>query len=123
MQRYLAEIVWFPSAALSPYIKWEALNDYSAKATLEYQGTIGSGVFYFDENGKFIEFIAMRYKDANDLEPTEWIVTATETAERNGILIPIACEASWQLNNKKWTWLNLKIEHIEYNMEKMPVVK
>ena len=30
LQRYLAEIVWFPSASLSQYIKWDSLGEYSA---------------------------------------------------------------------------------------------
>ena len=123
LQRYLAEIVWFPSAALSQHIKWEPINDHSARATLEYKGTIGSGIFYFEETGKFKEFIAMRYKDVGDSEPTKWIITATETKKLNGVQIPIMCEASWQFNNDKWTWLKLKIEHIEYNVEKMPIAK
>src|SRR5690554_884569 len=52
LQRYLAEIVWFPSASLSPYIKWEMINDHSAKATMEYNGTKGSGIFHFDKRSE-----------------------------------------------------------------------
>lgn len=37
LQRYLAEICWFPSAALSPYIKWDDIDSTSAKATLTYK--------------------------------------------------------------------------------------
>jgi len=120
LQRYLAEIVWFPSAALSPYIKWEPIDDYSARAIMEYKGTKGSGEFHFDENGKFEKFVAMRYQDSNDAEPTEWIVTATKLEERNGIKIPVECEASWELESGKWTWLKLKITEIKYNIGKMP---
>jgi len=119
LQRYLAEIVWFPSASLSKYIKWETIDDNSAKATMEYKGTKGSGVFHFDINGNFEKFVAMRYQDSNDSEPTEWTVTATKTEERNGIKIPVECEASWDLENGKWTWLKLRIKEIEYNLEKM----
>lgn len=46
LQRYLGEIVWFPSAATSPYIVWEGIDDLSAKATMTYEGTTGSGTFY-----------------------------------------------------------------------------
>ncbi|MEB8330512.1 hypothetical protein OO009_14210 [Flavobacteriaceae bacterium KMM 6897] len=117
MQRYLAEIVWFPSAALNPYITWEAIDDRSARATMIYNGTEGSGVFHFDENGYFKSFIAMRYKDANDNEPTEWTVTATKTEARQGIEIPVEAKAEWKLNSGKWTWLKLKITNIEYNVK------
>lgn len=117
LQRYLAEIVWFPSVSLSQYIKWETIDDYSARATMEYKGTKGSGKFYFDKDGNFEKFVAMRYQDSNAIKPTEWIVTATRTEERNGIKIPIECEVSWELKNGKWTWLKLKIKDIQYNLQ------
>lgn len=121
LQRYLAEIVWFPSASLSQYIKWETIDEFSARATMEFKGTEGSGVFHFDNNGTFKKFVAMRYQDSNAEEPTEWTVIATKTEGRNGIKIPTECEASWKINNGKWTWLKLKITNIQYNIKEMPV--
>ncbi|SKB41994.1 hypothetical protein SAMN05660903_00593 [Salegentibacter salinarum] len=121
LERYLAEIVWFPSAALSPYIEWEPINEYSARATMEYKGTKGSGEFHFEEQGVFKKFVAMRYQNANDTKPTKWTVTATKTEEMNGIKIPVECEASWELESGPWTWLKLKIKEIQYNVKEMPV--
>tara|TARA_R110002072_G_scaffold58432_10_gene149042 strand:+ start:720 stop:1832 length:1113 start_codon:yes stop_codon:yes gene_type:complete len=121
LQRYLAELVWFPSASLSTYIKWDTLDDNSAKATMEYNGTVGSGEFHFDEKGNFKKFITMRYQDTSAIEPTKWTVVATKIEERIGIKIPTECEASWELENGKWTWLKLKIKEIQYNVKEMPV--
>ncbi|ALJ06062.1 hypothetical protein APS56_13385 [Pseudalgibacter alginicilyticus] len=121
LQRYLAEIVWFPSATLSKYIKWESIDAYSARAIMEYKGTKGSGVFHFDEHGNFEKFVAMRYQNSNDTEPTEWTVTATKTGERNGIKIPVQCEATWGKESGQWTWLKLKITAIQYNLKDMPL--
>lgn len=118
LQRYLAEIVWFPSAALSPYISWETIDEHSARATMDYMGTVGSGTFHFDENGTFEKFVAARYKDATDENPSKWTVTATKTEVWNGIKIPVEAQAEWELENKNWTWLKLKITHIEYDVEK-----
>jgi hypothetical protein len=123
LQRYLAEIVWFPSAALSQYIKWETIDDYAARATMTYKGTKGSGVFHFDKNGNFKKFVAMRYQDSIAEEPIKWTVIATKTEERNGIKIPIECEASWELNSGDWTWLKLKITSIQYDVKEMPLAK
>lgn len=120
LQRYLAEIVWFPSASLSPYISWESLDENSAKATMEFKGTKGLGEFHFDEKGNFKKFVAMRYQDIDAEERTEWRVIATKTEERNGIKIPIECEASWILESGKWTWLKLKITNINYDIKEMP---
>ena len=121
LQRYLAEIVWFPSAALSPYIKWETIDENSAKATMNYNKTKGSGVFHFDKKGNFVKFVAMRYKDIQDLKPLEWTVTATKAELRNGIKIPVELKADWKLDNGNWTWLKLKITNIRYDIQKKPV--
>jgi hypothetical protein len=116
LQRYLAEIVWFPSASLSPYIKWEIVDNYSARATMEYNGTKGSGIFHFDENGNFKKFVAMRYQDSKANEATEWTVIATKTEQRNGIKIPVECKAIWKLASGNWTWLKVKITDIKYEI-------
>jgi len=116
IQRYLGEIVWFPSAALSPYITWEKIDDFSAKASMSYKGTTGSGVFYFDEKGNFIKYSAQRYMGSeDDAKLKEWIITASESRIMNGINIPVKLEATWKLESSDWTWLKLEITDIEYN--------
>ena len=61
MLRYLGEIVWVPSAALSDYITWEEMDSTTARATMSYGGITASGIFKFDENGAFVSFEADRY--------------------------------------------------------------
>ncbi len=122
LQRYLAEMVWFPSGALSQYISWETIDNLSAKATMEYKGTKGSGEFHFDKDGNFLKFVAMRYKDSKDASPTKWTVFATKSEVRNEIKIPVECEASWELESGQWVWLKLKIKDIQYDLNEMPVV-
>jgi len=69
----------------------------------------------------FEKFTAMRYQDADAEELSVWTVIATRIEQRNGIKIPIECEASWELNSGKWTWLKSKITDIKYNVEEIPV--
>lgn len=116
LQRYLAEIVWFPSAALSPYITWKKVDDHSAKAVMNYKGTTGSGTFTFDEKGKLIKFSAQRYMGGDeDAELKEWIITVQETRLPSGIRIPVKLEVTWKLEEGDWTWLKIDITNIEYN--------
>ena len=116
MQRFLGEIVWFPSAALSSYINWESTDSLSAKATMSYKGTIDSGIFHFDEDGNFIKYTALRYM-GNEInaERKEWVMTANKNKEINGIRIPVELEATWKLDSGDWNWLKLEISKIEYN--------
>ena len=119
MQRYLGEIVWFPSAALSPYIQWAQIDSLSAKATMNYYGKNASGTFYFNEQGDFIKYSALRYMgNEPDAKPEEWVISVQENRKMNGIRIPVKMEATWKLKTGDWTWLKLEVEDIEYNIPK-----
>lgn len=115
LQRFLGEITWFPQAALSPYIKWEPVNDYSAKAIMSYGKTTGSAVFHFGEKGELKKFVAFRYKDIADPEPKEWVAKVVETKIINGVSVPSKLEASWKLEGGEFTWYKFEIYDLTYN--------
>ncbi len=120
MQRFLAELVWFPSAAIQPYISWEAIDQNTAKANMSFNNTKGSGIFHFDEEGNFKKFTCLRFKENDDGAPTEWTVIATQTGIINGIKIPTACEVNWSLPNGDWNWYKIKINNLAYNQLPSP---
>ena len=115
IQRYLGEIAWFPSAALSPYIQWEPVDEHSAKATMTYEGTTGSAVFHFNDQGDLVKFVAPRYKDINDQLPTDWVATVMDTQVVNDVRIPTRLEASWLLKGGTFTWYKFEIYDVVYN--------
>mgnify|MGYP003677477821 CR=1 FL=1 len=116
IQRYLGEMVWFPSLAMSQYITWQEINETTAIATMDYKGTKGSGTFYFDSAGNFIKFSALRFQ-GNDPEAQryEWVLLVEEHSTFEGITIPSKMTATWKLENEDWTWLKLEIKDIKYN--------
>ncbi len=117
LQRFLGELVWFPSLALSPYIYWEAVDENSAKATMTYEGTTGEGTFYFNENGDFVKFVALRYMgNKADSKRFPWVLTVDDYAVFEGIKVPSKMKATWELDEKDWTWLDLEIISIQYNI-------
>ncbi len=117
LQRYLGEIVWFPSAAISPYISWEEIGDFSAKATMNYKGTTGSGTFHFGKDGLLEKFVAMRYMgNAPDAKRYQWVITVKKHKQHNGITIPVELEATWMLETGPWTWSKIEITDIQYNI-------
>ncbi|MEJ5262891.1 MAG: DUF6544 family protein [Ignavibacterium sp.] len=116
LQRYLGEITWFPTAAVSPYIKWEEVDSLTAKATMTYKGTSGSALFYFNDKGDFVKFSAMRYMGTEDnAQLKEWIITFNEYSVYGGIKIPVKGEATWKLDNGDFTWYKLEVYDVEYN--------
>lgn len=115
LQRFLGEIIWIPSAALENYVKWEIIDDHSAKATLSYMGTTGSGVFTFNDSGELEKFTAMRYMGSGpEAKKLEWVVSALETKEMAGIRIPIRCSATWRLETGDWTWAQFEVKKYSF---------
>ena len=118
LQRFLGELVWFPSLALSPYISWEAIDDSSAKATMTYKETTGSGTFYFNDKGDFVKFVALRFMgNKSDAKRYPWVLTVEDYAVFEGIKVPSKMKATWELEDGDWTWLDLEISSIEYNIK------
>lgn len=116
LQRYLGEMVWFPSLALSPYITWEQIDENTAQAIMIYKGTSGSGKFYFNSNGDVTKFSALRYKgnEAN-AKRHEWEMNITDYKIFEGIKVPARMTSTWKLDDKDWTWLKMEVTDIKYN--------
>ncbi|MBD0366041.1 MAG: hypothetical protein ICV53_08055, partial [Flavisolibacter sp.] len=116
LQRYLAEICWFPSAALSPYIQWQAIDATSARATITYKGITGSVVFCFNEQGDMIGCSADRYMGGGkEAKLEKWEVTSKGFAIKDGVRMPVKSEATWKLKSGDFTWYKLEITDVEYN--------
>lgn len=116
LMRYMAEMMWFPSAALSKHIKWEEIDENSARATMTYKGSSGSAVFTFNDKGWVREFVGERYMEKKGRYSLEtWAGSVTEYRNMNGIRIPYKGEVTWKLKDGDFTWMKWEICHIEYN--------
>ena len=118
--RYLAEITWFPSAALSHYIKWEAVDDTSVKATITYGGISASGVLGIDVHGDVTGFTALRYyerKEGATLEP--WCISIDKDGYRqfNGLRIPAKSTVTWKLKEGDFTWMRVEVTELGDEIE------
>ena len=113
-QRFLGEMVWFPSFALSPYVIWDPIDDQSARATMTYKGTIASGTFYFSPEGDFIRFEALRYmENSPNAKRYPWILKVQDHATFDGIRVPSHMTATWKLKDGDWTWLELEVTDLD----------
>jgi hypothetical protein len=116
MMRYLAEICLFPTAALSPYIKWETVDSLAAKATMNYKGLTVSGIYRFHGNGDMSSFTGNRwYGGGKNATLEKWFIETTGTKEFNGIRIPYKTEVTWKLKSGDFKWLKLEITDLEFN--------
>lgn len=113
--RFMGEMCWFPSAAVSPYIKWETLDKNSVKATIRFGLTEASGIFRFDTNGNVLSFSAKRYM-ANGKSATleDWYVPCREWKVLNGFKIPVKGEVIWSLKSGNFSYYKWEITEINY---------
>ncbi len=123
LQRYLAEIVWSPSSVISPLIEWEEIDSLSAKAIINYKGTVASGTFYFNEKGDFVKFTTIRYKDnTQESKRYPWVITVQEYNTFEGIRVASKMKVTWELEKGDWTWLDLEIQDIKYNKNACEII-
>jgi len=114
--RFLAETVWFPTAALEDYINWEEINDNSAKATMTYENVKASGIFTFGDNGEVKNFTARRFKELDGEYSLEtWSIDVSAYKDFSGIKIPTKGEIIWKLADGDFNWYNFEVLNVEYN--------
>jgi len=114
--RFLGEIVWFPSAALSDTITWEAIDARSARATMAYGGTSASAVFTFGDDGRFTSLSAQRYMSADGGARLEtWVIPVTEWRVVRGIDMPVRGNAVWKLAAGAFDYYRWEITDVEVN--------
>jgi hypothetical protein len=115
--RYLGEIVWFPSAALSDRITWEAIDERSARATMRDGGVTVSAVFTFDDRGRFTSLTADRYMGVGSKSTLErWFIPATAWRSVRGIEMPVRGDVVWKLaggdfDYYRWEILDVEVDH------------
>lgn len=99
LMRYLAEAVWCPTALLPRAgVEWEAVDDDTARATLERGGSEASLTFHFAHGEVTRVHTDARYRAVDgELVPTPWTGRWRDYQRRNGVLVPTAGEVVWHL--------------------------
>ncbi len=116
MIRFLSEIAWYPTAALAGYIRWEAINAFSARATMSYSGITVAGIFNFTPEGDLLSFEADRYMVSRKQASLEkWLVEMTGYKYFNEIRIPYKCKVTRKLKTGDFNWADIELTDLEFN--------
>lgn len=116
MIRYMAEMIWFPQAAVSGYLHWEEIDSTHALVTMNYGDVSASGIFTFNNSGLPIGFKAERYKEfGGKFSKETWSVAVTGYRYFNGIPVSHSSEVTWMLKEGDFTWLKLNIVEVQIN--------
>lgn len=115
LQRYLMELAWYPSAALSPLISWKEVDAQTASATITYKGVTGTATYFFDEQHELRKVEAWRYKDSEEeARPQLCIGTIKEQRRVGGLKVPVKMEITWMLEEGAFTWYQFDVHDIEF---------
>ncbi len=115
--RYLSETMWFPTAWLSECLRWEAIDDTTARASLSHGGTSVSVDVHFDAEGQISHIAAQRYwEEDGNYELKAWWGVGSNYEERNGFVIPTQAEAIWKLPEGDFSYFRGEVTEIEYDV-------
>jgi hypothetical protein len=117
LMRFFAEAAWYPTALLpSQGVRWEAVDDRSAYATLT-EGTISiTMLFTFDKQG-LIETIGTEARGRTvdgEVVPTPWYGRFWNYDERGSMRVPLDGEVAWLLPEGTKPYWRGHITEIDY---------
>lgn len=100
LMRFFAEAVWYPTALLpSQGVSWEAVDNFSAKATMKDGDLAATLLFRFNDDGLVGSVRAeTRGRAVNGaVVPTPWEGRMWGYEWRDGMYVPMQAEAAWLL--------------------------
>ena len=118
LMRFFAEAAWYPTALLpSQGVRWEAVDDRSARGTLT-EGTIAvTMLFTFNEQGLIdtVRADARGRTVGGRVVPTPWHGRFWNYGERSGMLVPLDGEVAWLLPEGAKPYWRGRITEIIYD--------
>lgn len=112
--RYLAEAVWYPTALLPANgVEWTGIDDRSAMATLEHDGTTASVVFHFDDNDEVSRVTTDRYRQEADAY-APWTGYFRNYENHDGRHVPTAATVEWNLPDGDLEYWRATVTELDY---------
>ena len=120
LMRFLAEAAWYPTALLpSQGVRWAAVDERSARATLADGPVRVSLLFNFDALGR-IETVRAEARGrmiGDRIVPTPWQGRFSDYAQRGGMLVPLQGEVAWLTPEGERPYWRGRITGIDYEFE------
>jgi hypothetical protein len=117
LMRFFAEAAWYPTALLpSQGVSWEAVDDRSARATLQEGDITLTMLFTFDEQG-LIDTVRAEARGravGGEVVPTPWRGRFWNYGQRGGMLVPLDGEVAWLLPEGEKPYWRGHINEISY---------
>lgn len=115
--RFFAQAVWYPTVLLpSQGVRWTAVDDHSALATLTDDPTTVTLMVRFGAND-LIESVRAEARGRllrGKVVPTPWEVRWATYERRGGMYVPLEGEMAWLLADGPWTYWRGRVTDIDY---------
>ena len=103
------------AAGLAPCVRWEPIDDASARATMTHAGITGSATFTFDAEGRMQVMTADRYMgDGASATLQRWYARASAWGRRDGLLMPVA-GVGWKLETGDFEYYRWQLSGLEFD--------
>jgi hypothetical protein len=118
LHRHVLEAVWFPTALLpSQGVRWEAVDDSTAKASLTDSGYTVSMVVRFGLDGRILRVEADRLRDVGGTGvPTPFVADINEYRRMDGMMIPTEGIVAWLLPEGRYDFWRGRTVSAEYRL-------
>ena len=97
LARYLAEMMWFPTAFVDDSLRWESIDDHHARVTIHDHDIEFTMTITFTESGDIAQVEGLRYRDSDgeDAQPICWGGKVISYNTFNDVRIPSEVEVYW----------------------------
>jgi hypothetical protein len=117
LHRHFMEASWFPTALLpSQGVRWVAIDDRSARASLTDAGITVSMVVHFAPSGELVRVEADRMRDVDGMGvPTPFVGHVHGYQRIDGMMIPVEGEVEWILPEGRLNFWRGRITEATYD--------
>lgn len=117
ISRFLAEMIWYPTAFAEDYIEWKQIDDSIAEATMRYALNEKTSLqFRFDKENLIASITGKRYREhKGTFHLGDWKIAGFQYAVFNEIKIPYKAEVGWEINGELLPYYKLELTEIKYN--------
>ena len=106
-----------PAALIDERIRWEAIDDFSAKAFFTNRGVTISATLYFNKKGELTNFISDDRTDVSDMEAYRFSTPTFAYKNVNGFNLCSGGEAIWHYPDGEFVYGKLRLKQVEYNVD------
>ena len=107
-----------PTALLDRrYVRWSAIDERRASATLSINGREVTGVFEFDADDLPTTFTAERYRDVGGGQAvlTPFIGRSSDYRRVSGMLVPFRVVGAWVIENQPIEYAEFVVEELAFD--------